>query len=240
MPPTPRLVKFSLVLYRLLLAAYPAAFRQEYGGAMAQLFRDTALDGYRRRGLWGLLGVWLRTLGDFTISVIRQHCEQTLAASESTSLRHLAHQWFDVMILTLHYALSLLLRRPLWTCAVAFTMILALWVWSFVSHLGIMELPFDLDLRIHGGVLEFHYYHDSGERQPISLAQYRQEPKYRFQQLSPKPWEMSYSSGHWILRSLRPCEYSRIYIPIPMLFVFVLLFYAGTRRMGFHSERGMS
>ena len=46
---TPRLVAFSLWLYRLLLAAYPTAFRQEYGEAMTQLFRDTVLDGYRRR-----------------------------------------------------------------------------------------------------------------------------------------------------------------------------------------------
>lgn len=94
MPPMPRLVEYSVSLYRLLLCAYPAAFRHEYGDAMVQLFRDTARDAYRRRGLLGLLAVWLRTLTDFTISVIRQHRDKPVeVSSESLLLRDLLHKW---------------------------------------------------------------------------------------------------------------------------------------------------
>jgi hypothetical protein len=92
MTPTPRPVEWSIALYRLLLAAYPAAFRREYGEAMSQLFRDTALDGYRQRGVWGLLAVWLRTLGDFTISVGRQHREEAARPHEFVSLRDLVQR----------------------------------------------------------------------------------------------------------------------------------------------------
>ena len=47
----------SIYLYRLMLAAYPIAFRQEYGEAMAQLFRDTARDAYQRARFSRSLGV---------------------------------------------------------------------------------------------------------------------------------------------------------------------------------------
>ena len=66
-------VERSVRLYRLLLAAYPAPFRHEYGEAMVQLFSDTSRDAYRRRGLLGLVAVWPPALADLTINVIHQH-----------------------------------------------------------------------------------------------------------------------------------------------------------------------
>jgi len=92
----PPFVAWSVWFYRLLLAAYPASFREEYGQAMVQVFRDTAREEYRRRGLRGLVMVWLRTLVDFSVSVVRQHREQAAAApasSESVLLRDLWQQW---------------------------------------------------------------------------------------------------------------------------------------------------
>ncbi len=88
------LVERSVRLYRLLLAAYPASFRQEYGDAMVQLFRDTAREAYRRRGLLGLAAMWLRTAADFTISVIRQHRDKPVeVSSESILLRDFLQKW---------------------------------------------------------------------------------------------------------------------------------------------------
>jgi hypothetical protein len=55
-------------LYRRLLRLYPGAFRQEYGAAMAQDFRDGVRDA-RGRGLWGLLGFWACILLDLASSV---------------------------------------------------------------------------------------------------------------------------------------------------------------------------
>ena len=88
MPRIPRLVEYSISLYRLLLVAYPAVFRNEYGEAMVQLFGDTALAGYRRYGLLGLSAVWLRTLADFTFSVFHEHRDKPAElSSESLLLR---------------------------------------------------------------------------------------------------------------------------------------------------------
>ncbi|HTU19117.1 MAG TPA: hypothetical protein VMG10_13740 [Gemmataceae bacterium] len=94
---TPRfvdLINLSVDFYRLLVAAYPAPFRNEYGEAMVQLFRDSAREAYRRRGLLGLLAVWLRTLRDFTVSVIQQHRDKPVpVSSESVLLKVLLQKW---------------------------------------------------------------------------------------------------------------------------------------------------
>jgi capsular polysaccharide biosynthesis protein len=57
-------LELSQRLYRRLLAAYPRRHRQEYGGAMAQLFRDQCRDAWTEGRILGLLALWLRTLPD--------------------------------------------------------------------------------------------------------------------------------------------------------------------------------
>jgi hypothetical protein len=59
----------SLWVYQLLLRAYPAQFRQEYGAQMAQLFRDACHDTQRQRGMLGILSLWLATLEDLATSI---------------------------------------------------------------------------------------------------------------------------------------------------------------------------
>jgi hypothetical protein len=257
----PRLVELSVSLYRLLLAAYPAAFRNEYSEAMSQLFRDTVLDGYRRRGLFGLMAVWLRTLRDFAVSVARQHREETAHAGESLSLHYLVQQWLtlggvllSVIVLSLRYALHVVLRRPSRTCAVASALILLVWAWSLFEDFGIFAIkPGTLlaHLKIYNGVMEFRHFYDAGEPDlfPERFRQkpaheipfravmrqveerFRQNPKYRNHLTSAKPWEFSFSSGYWILIGSKPYQYWLLRIPVPVLLVFVLLFYAGTRRL---------
>jgi hypothetical protein len=63
----------SVRLYRLLLKAYPAEFRREYGAAMLQLARDSLCDAFRRRGTLGLMLEWVRVLVDLLITVPREH-----------------------------------------------------------------------------------------------------------------------------------------------------------------------
>lgn len=57
-------VSLSSRLYRLLLAVYPTEFRQQYGREMQQVFRDLCCAEWGRRGLSGLVQLWLRTLVD--------------------------------------------------------------------------------------------------------------------------------------------------------------------------------
>ncbi len=57
------MLNFSLRLYRLLLRAYPSAFRREYGALMAQLFRDGLRDA-GRQGSFAASVFWLHALFD--------------------------------------------------------------------------------------------------------------------------------------------------------------------------------
>ena len=67
-----RLYRASLWAYRLLLRAYPAPFRQEYGDEMSRLFRDCLSEGGRCHGVPGLAFVWAYTLLDLVITAPQQ------------------------------------------------------------------------------------------------------------------------------------------------------------------------
>lgn len=57
-------------IYKRLLRAYPKTHREEYGPAMAQLFRDQCRDAWNKaRGL-GVIKLWLRVLPDLVSSSI--------------------------------------------------------------------------------------------------------------------------------------------------------------------------
>ena len=61
--------------YGLLLLAYPAEFRQEYGPMMAQVFRDCYCAEKRRGQTVGILRLWLRILGDLVVTAPKEHLE---------------------------------------------------------------------------------------------------------------------------------------------------------------------
>ena len=60
-------------LYHILLFAYPAAHRREYGPLMAQLFRDLYRDSHRRDGFVGLLRLWSHVLKDTAVNAAVEH-----------------------------------------------------------------------------------------------------------------------------------------------------------------------
>ena len=60
----------SCRVYRLLLLAYPSAFRREYGHQMQQVFRDCYRDETRRNNV---AGYWIRTLLDLVLTAIKEH-----------------------------------------------------------------------------------------------------------------------------------------------------------------------
>ena len=69
-----RPLELSQKLYQHLLAAYPRPHREEYGGAMAQLFRDQCRDAWNDHRFWGLMKVWLRTLPDLVKTSFFERC----------------------------------------------------------------------------------------------------------------------------------------------------------------------
>ena len=72
-------ITFSVELYRLLLAAYPKKFRQEYGAHMLQFFRDCCIRVYQQSGPLGMLWLWTLTLFDFLHTVLEEHLQSEVA-----------------------------------------------------------------------------------------------------------------------------------------------------------------
>jgi hypothetical protein len=60
-------------LYHLLLFAYPATHRREYGPLMVQLFRDLCRDSYRQKGFVGFVRLWSHVLTDTIVTVGVEH-----------------------------------------------------------------------------------------------------------------------------------------------------------------------
>lgn len=69
----PKSLTLSDRIYGLLLYAYPAKFRREYGPHMAQLFRDETGDTLGKSGTVGLAGLWLLTLADLLKTSLAEH-----------------------------------------------------------------------------------------------------------------------------------------------------------------------
>ncbi len=63
---------FSERLYRVLLRAYPRAFREEYASEMLLVFRDAYAAAMQRQSSWGALCLWRNIIGDFVTSVCIQ------------------------------------------------------------------------------------------------------------------------------------------------------------------------
>lgn len=204
--PRPRLVEYSVLPYRLLLAAYPLAFRHAYGEAMVQLFGDMAFNGYRRHGLLGLSAVWLRTLVDFTFSVIRQHRDKPVnASSESALFGEFLQQWrqfgsaaLSAAVVSTWYSLHLL-RLCFW---VTLTVIaFGIWFASFFDTFYLMRNAMWFRVAIGGGLVEIRRSYDFGK--PISDEQWLREARARLSEDQtlidrlreyPWPWEYSFIS----------------------------------------------
>jgi hypothetical protein len=80
----PGIVLLSDWVYRRLLVLYPVAFRRAYAAEMAQVFRDVCRDVWRQRGGWGVVALWIATLGDLaTTTVVERLAERRQPAIRS-------------------------------------------------------------------------------------------------------------------------------------------------------------
>jgi hypothetical protein len=70
---TNRWIALSLRFYRQLLRLYPQAYRETYEMEMLRLFTNQCQEAYQLHGRLGILLLWLRTLVDMGITVIREH-----------------------------------------------------------------------------------------------------------------------------------------------------------------------
>jgi hypothetical protein len=86
-PIDPPIIVFSVKVYQVLLATYPAKFQQEYGPHMSQVFRDCCLRAFRQNGTNGLLKLWLLTLFDFLRSLIEEYTQKETLMTKSNFTR---------------------------------------------------------------------------------------------------------------------------------------------------------
>jgi hypothetical protein len=70
------IVACSARAYRLLLRAYPSAFRVEFGEAMTQLFRDQAAAAWQSTGVPGICLVWCHTIADLVLSIAQLYSDE--------------------------------------------------------------------------------------------------------------------------------------------------------------------
>lgn len=62
-------------IYARLLKLYPKAYREAYGGPMAQLFRDQCRDALQEPRAWGVARLWLRVLPDLLKTSLLEHLD---------------------------------------------------------------------------------------------------------------------------------------------------------------------
>ena len=80
-------ISVSVRAYQLLLHAYPAKFRQEYGADMTQVFQDCCLRAVCQGGRNGMFRLWAFTLLDFIHSVFEQHLQKETDMSRSMFIK---------------------------------------------------------------------------------------------------------------------------------------------------------
>jgi len=124
---SPRRERFWLGAYRLLLRAWPAELRREFGEDMLLLFRDRLRETWTvRRPLTRCRFTW-RTLRDVIGAGLRERWEKAFG---TTTLREEAARrrnrrippeerprdaWFDTLRLDIRFGLRMLRRNPLFT-----------------------------------------------------------------------------------------------------------------------------
>jgi serine/threonine protein phosphatase PrpC len=92
----------ALRLYRLLLLAYPRAFREEYASEMCLVFSDAYRDASERWGTLGVLRLWSDIVVDFVPSV----CLQWVRHWREHSGRDLALAGKEQLAMTLQFRLD--------------------------------------------------------------------------------------------------------------------------------------
>jgi hypothetical protein len=71
---------FSRRLYGGLLNLYPRDFLDEFGASMLQLFTDQCRCALRENGTRGMVFLWLRTISDLVVSLLREHLVSSRAS----------------------------------------------------------------------------------------------------------------------------------------------------------------
>lgn len=138
-------VRLAVRIYALATVLLPAEFRAEYGGELADCFNAIAVEA-RRRSMWAVVSVTLRSVVDLLTRAPREH----LAAARAGVLvpgTGLGGSWQDV-----RHAARRLRRRPSFALASVLTLALGLAaatsVFTLVHTVVLSPLPYPESERI--------------------------------------------------------------------------------------------
>lgn len=143
--PTKRVGKarFSRLLYRRLLLAYPRDFRAEHGDDAVDVFDDLARATIRR-GRLPLVGLWASSVGEVIRGGIAERRQPS--PPDAAKPRRLRPARLDTIGRELHHAVRALLRRPAFALAAVPTLALGIGattaVFSVVDTVLLRPLPF--------------------------------------------------------------------------------------------------
>ena len=88
-------------LYAMLLYAYPAEFRREYGRSMQQLFRDRCRDLARQSGRLRFLRFAAHTVSDWVRSTIQERAAAVREATPKAARRGALTEWAGTILIYL-------------------------------------------------------------------------------------------------------------------------------------------
>ncbi len=149
-------------IYRVLLLAYPRAFREAHGDDLVRWFEDARRDGRgSRRGAGRELAFWGRILTDLARSVPREHWTAiTMTPSHTTMGRGEGRMKLRDLGAEVRIALRGYARRPLFTLLAVMTLGIGIGaastIYSVVDSVLLNPLPYPEVDRVYriGGVSE--------------------------------------------------------------------------------------
>jgi hypothetical protein len=165
-------------VYRGLLAAYPAEFRQRYGAEMAQVFRTCCRASFDSWGVSGVLDLWLPTLWDWAWSAAGERFSSLFRRSKMYNIHpRRASSSLIPVLLFLNACLLLLFVSP---CSLFFDFLYKEYCWTEVDNQfgeTLRVTPLDTDnpltpIRLYGSTYPAYQQRDisvkSGERVTLS------------------------------------------------------------------------
>jgi signal peptidase I len=94
-------------LYSVLLYAYPRDFREEYGTAMQQVFRDRCRDVARKPDRWSTLRFAMHLVADLLTTTVRERAVAIWSAGRKRTPRTVVTEWAVTIAIYLFAATTL-------------------------------------------------------------------------------------------------------------------------------------